>query len=166
MALLSLAIFTEVLAASQPAPNVAATPLLKSDTSHAPTAPMLLASINAILCLVISCPLDISVASCLALSLSSAFEPSHVPYIIDSDGIVSATSNIQNVITSGFLSVSHIRKLYNIIHNAIEINLNIQRYWLPGSIFNTGYSAVVVHNSIIIPVKKPVLDFLYPKNIP
>ena len=124
---------------------------------------MLLASINAILCLVISCPLDISVASCLALSLSSAFEPSHVPYIIDSDGIVSATSNIQNVITSGFLSVSHIRKLYNIIHNAIEINLNIQRYWLPGSIFNTGYSAVVVHNSIIIPVIKPVLDFLYPK---
>ena len=45
----------------------------------------------------------------------------------------------------------------------MEINLNIQRYWLPGRRLNTGYIAVVVHTRMTTAVTNPALDFLYPR---
>ena len=88
------------------------------------------------------------------------------PVINVSDGTISAIRRTHINSTNGFFNVSHLRKLYNIKHNAMEINLNIQRYWLPGRRLNTGYIAVVVHTRMTTAVTNPALDFLYPRNIP
>ena len=48
----------------------------------------------------------------------------------------------------------------------MDMNLNIHKYWLPGRCFKTAYADLVVISSIISPVTKPVLDFLYPKKMP
>ena len=170
----------DVLAASRPAPYAAGIALFQSDTKNAPIDPKLLSSRSAILCFVMDCAFDISVLSCCISSLSHTLSlsvlmltpflvmdiVSNPPVINGIDGTISKTSRTPKTTISGFLSVSHLRKLYSIIHSAMDMNLNIHRYWLPGSIFNTGYIAVAVHISVIIAVTKPALDFLYPKNIP
>ena len=46
------------------------------------------------------------------------------------------------------------------------MNLNIHKYWLPGKCFKTAYADLVVISSIMNPVTKPVLDFLYPNKMP